>query len=85
MSVVTPAKVRKVLPSSTTLGLIVDAQVTLDILKAAKELNVPAVWCQPGTTDDACETYIKENGMSEKVIFGGPCVLVEGGNILASL
>jgi len=51
----------------------------------ANELNVPVVWCQPGTTDDACETYINENGMSEKVIFGGPCVLVEGDEILASL
>lgn len=55
------------------------------MLKTAKELKVPAVWCQPGTTDEACEAFIKENEMSEKVIFGGPCVLVMGDSILASL
>lgn len=67
------------------LNLIANVQVTLDVLKAAKELNVPAVWCQPGTTDDACETYIKDNEMSERVILGGPCVLVMGDQILALL
>jgi len=76
---------RKSHPFDATLDLIVNAQVTLGVLEAAKELNVPAVWCQPGTTDEACETYIKDNGMSEKVIFGGPCVLVMGDKILASL
>ena len=55
------------------------------MLKAAKELNVPAVWCQPGTTDETCEKFIKENEMSGKVILGGPCVLVMGDDILASL
>lgn len=67
--------------------LIVDStfQVTIGILKAAKELNVPAVWCQPGTTDEACEAFIKENEMSEKVISGGPCVLVMGDSVPASL
>jgi predicted CoA-binding protein len=55
------------------------------VLKAAMELKVPVVWCQPGTTDEACEKFIEENEMSEKVIFGGPCILVMGDNILASL
>ena len=55
------------------------------MLKAAKELGVPAVWCQPGTTDDECDAYIKENKMGEKVISGGPCVLVMGDAILSSL
>ena len=67
------------------MGLIVDTQVTLGVLEAAKELNVPAVWCQPGTTDDTCEAYIKKNEMSDKVILGGPCVLVMGDEILSSL
>jgi len=72
-------------PSHTSVSVVTPAKVTLDVLKAAKELDVPAVWCQPGTTDDACEAYIKENEMSEKVILGGPCVLVMGDEILASL
>ncbi|KAF9788586.1 NAD-P-binding protein [Thelephora terrestris] len=72
-------------PSHTSVSVITPAKVTIEVLKAAKQLNVPAVWCQPGTTDEACETFIKENQMSEKVIFGGPCVLVVGDSILASL
>jgi len=72
-------------PIHTSVSVVTPAKVTLDVLKAAKELDVPAVWCQPGTTDDACETYIEENGMREKVIFGGPCVLVMGDGILGLL
>ena len=29
--------------------------------------------------------YIKENGLEDKVIFGGPCILVEGDGIISSL
>ncbi|KAF9652398.1 NAD-P-binding protein [Thelephora ganbajun] len=72
-------------PSHTSVSVVTPAKITLDVLKAAKELNVPAVWCQLGTTDAACETYIEENGLSGKVIFGGPCLLVMGDEILASL
>jgi len=72
-------------PSHTSVSVVTPAKITIDVLKAAKELNVPAVWCQPGTTDDACERFIRENEMSERVIFGGPCVLVMGDSILASL
>jgi len=72
-------------PTHTSVSVVTPAKVTLEVLKAAKELNVPAVWCQPGTTDETCETFIKEKEMSEKVIFGGPCVLVIGDEILASL
>jgi len=72
-------------PIHTSVSVVTPAKVTLDVLRAAKELNVPAVWCQPGATDEACETYIKDNEMSEKVILGGPCVLIMGDQILASL
>jgi len=72
-------------PGHTSVSVVTPPKVTLGVLQAAKELNVPAVWCQPGTVDDACEAYIKENGMGEKVIFGGPCVLVMGDDILSSL
>lgn len=72
-------------PNHTSVSVVTPAKVTIEVLKAAKELNIPAVWCQPGTTDETCETFIRENGMDEKVIFCGPCVLVVGDNILASL
>ena len=60
-------------------------QITLGILEKAKELNVPALWLQPGAEDDAVVSYIKENGLEDKVIYGGPCILVEGDGIIRSL
>ena len=60
-------------------------QVTLGILQSAKELNVPALWLQPGAEDDAVRDYIKEAGLEDRVILGGSCILVEGDGILRSL
>ena len=60
-------------------------QITLGILEKAKELDVPALWLQPGAEDDAVVSYIKENGLEDKVIYGGPCILVEGDGIIRSL
>jgi len=72
-------------PDKTSISVITNAKITLGILEQAKALNVPAVWCQPGATDKACVDYIKENGMEDKVIYGGPCILVEGDDIRAKL
>ena len=46
---------------------------------------MPALWLQPGAEDEAVVKYIKENGLADKVIYGGPCILVEGDNIIQSL
>jgi len=46
-------------------------------MKLAKELGVPAVWCQPGSFDQACLDYAKENNLVT-VAGGGACVLVDG-------
>ena len=60
-------------------------QVTLGVLEQAKTLNVPALWLQPGAEDESVVNYIKENGLESKVIYGGPCILVEGDGIIKSL
>ena len=60
-------------------------QVTLSILEQAKTIGTPALWLQPGAEDEAVVSYIKENGLADKVIYGGPCILVEGDGILRSL
>ena len=59
--------------------------MTLGILQAAKDLDVPALWLQPGAEDDAVVDYIKESGLTDRVISGGPCILVQGDHILKSL
>ena len=62
-----------------------DAQVTLGILEQAKALSIPALWLQPGAEDDTVVKYIQDNGLGDKVIYGGPCILVEGDAIAKSL
>jgi predicted CoA-binding protein len=54
-------------------------------LEKAKELAVPAIWLQPGAEDETVINWLHENGMEEKVIYGGPCILVEGDGVSTSL
>ena len=46
---------------------------------------MPALWLQPGAEDAAVVEFIKENGLADRVIYGGPCILVEGDGIIRSL
>ncbi|KAF9023967.1 NAD-P-binding protein [Hymenopellis radicata] len=72
-------------PSKTSVSIITNAKITLGLLQEAKELDIPALWLQPGAEDAAVIEYIKENGLEERVIYGGPCILVEGDNIRSQL
>ncbi|CDO69166.1 hypothetical protein BN946_scf185042.g68 [Trametes cinnabarina] len=72
-------------PAETSVHIITPPKVTLSILEQAKALGVPALWLQPGAEDEAVIAYIKENGLEDKTIYGGPCILVEGDGILRSL
>jgi predicted CoA-binding protein len=58
--------------------------VTLAALRQAKDLGIPAVWIQPGASDEAVEQYIHENDLADRVIYGGPCILVNGDKLLSS-
>ena len=60
-------------------------KVTLGILESAKELNVPTIWLQPGAEDEAVRNYIETSGLSNRVIFGGPCLWRDGDGILKAL
>ncbi|KAH9961541.1 NAD-P-binding protein [Russula dissimulans] len=68
-------------PTETSVSIITNPKVTLGLLQQAKELNIPALWLQPGAEDDAVERYIHANGLRDKVLYGGPCILVEGDGI----
>ncbi|KAG6891490.1 hypothetical protein C0992_005628 [Termitomyces sp. T32_za158] len=57
-------------PSTTALSIITPPK--------AKELNVPSYWIQPGAEDEAVLQYIEESGLTDRVIYGGPCILVLG-------
>ncbi|EJF65016.1 NAD(P)-binding protein [Dichomitus squalens LYAD-421 SS1] len=72
-------------PTETSISIITPPKITLGVLEQAKALNVPALWLQPGAEDEAVVNYIRENGLESKVIYGGPCILVQGDGILKSL
>ncbi|KAJ3491266.1 hypothetical protein NLI96_g862 [Meripilus lineatus] len=71
-------------PSETSISIVTPAKVTLGVLEQAKALSVPALWLQPGAEDEAVIKYINENDLADKVIYGGPCILVEGDDIIKS-
>lgn len=56
----------------------------MGILKEAKALGVPALWLQPGAEDDEVKQYVNDN-LSDRVILGGPCILVSGDKIAEAL
>ncbi|KAG8934537.1 hypothetical protein FRC03_010464 [Tulasnella sp. 419] len=70
-------------PESTSLSIVTPPKVTLGVLKDAVAAKVPFVWIQPGAEDEAVVEYIKNTeGLSDKVVYGGPCVLVSGEELL---
>ncbi|XP_006460724.1 hypothetical protein AGABI2DRAFT_192336 [Agaricus bisporus var. bisporus H97] len=72
-------------PSTTSVSVVTPAKVTLNVLKEAKELGVPALWIQPGAEGPEIADYIKENGLENRVVYGGPCLLVQGDGIRQKL
>ncbi|KAH9083342.1 NAD(P)-binding protein [Lactarius deliciosus] len=72
-------------PAETSVSIITNAKVTLDLLQQALKLNIPALWLQPGAEDDDVKNFILVNGLEDKVLYGGPCILVEGEGVRRSL
>ncbi|KAJ7829415.1 CoA binding domain-containing protein [Mycena olivaceomarginata] len=48
-------------PTHTSVSIVVKPQVTLEVLKLAKSLNVYALWLQPGAEDDAVVEFIESD------------------------
>ncbi|TFK54557.1 NAD-P-binding protein [Heliocybe sulcata] len=72
-------------PKDTAVSIITAPPITLELLKKARDLSIPALWLQPGTFDDDVVSYIEDNGMQDKAIYGGACILVEGDDIIKSM
>ncbi|KAI1434480.1 CoA binding domain-containing protein [Xylaria sp. CBS 124048] len=75
-------------PKQTSLSVITPPSVTLEVLKEAKRVGIPAVWLQPGTFNDEVMKFARgkdTDGYAGDVIAGeggrgseGWCVLVDG-------
>jgi predicted CoA-binding protein len=86
VSIITPSKVREpVIERLLEPTNEMTPQITMSLLQQAKDLGIHAVWIQPGAADPAVIAYIKENGLTDKVVYGGPCVLVEGDDVIRSM
>ncbi|UZJ57384.1 hypothetical protein CBS101457_006704 [Exobasidium rhododendri] len=71
-------------PKTTCLSVITPPKVTLSILKTALlELQVAGIWLQPGAEDSQVKEFVDSctDEMKDKVILGGPCILVEGASL----
>ncbi|KAI1201752.1 CoA binding domain-containing protein [Nemania serpens] len=75
-------------PAQTSLSVITPPPVTLEVLREARRVGIPAVWLQPGTFDDAVIRFAHgkvADGYAGAVVAGeggvgreGWCVLVDG-------
>lgn len=74
-------------PKETSLSIVTQPSITLQILREAKEAGIPYVWLQPGSFDDEGLEYAKTEfvvGIGGKGGMGGEgwCVLVDGDQAL---
>ncbi|KAF7294758.1 NAD(P)-binding protein [Mycena indigotica] len=73
-------------PTKTSISIITPPTCTLSLSPIALAYGLlSALWLQPGAADEAVTEWIKEKGMEDRVIFGGPCILVEGDGVRALL
>ncbi|CCO32371.1 hypothetical protein RSOLAG1IB_10198 [Rhizoctonia solani AG-1 IB] len=72
-------------PKTTSVSIVTPPKITLDVLKEGKELGIPAFWIQPGAEDNQVRAYVISEGLTDKVVLGGPCVLVSGDKSRKSL
>ncbi|PVG02430.1 NAD(P)-binding protein [Serendipita vermifera] len=71
-------------PMTTALSIITPPAITLNALRQVKDLGIPYVWIQPGAADSTVSDYIQNNGLGERVVHSGPCILVLGESLLAN-
>ncbi|KAL7932714.1 CoA binding domain-containing protein [Trichoderma chlorosporum] len=76
-------------PAETSVSIITPPGITINVLKEAKSVGIPAVWLQPGTFDKDVLDFALADGAFEAVVYGeggrgseGWCVLVDGGKAL---
>ena len=71
-------------PAQTSISIITQPSVTLQILREAKEAGVSSVWLQPGSFDDEGLEYATRE-FKAGVGGEGWCVLVDGDRLLQAV
>lgn len=77
-------------PAETSISIITQPSVTLQVLREAKDAGVSSVWLQPGSFDDEGLEYARREfkaGVGGNGGMGGEgwCVLVDGDRLLQAV
>lgn len=67
------------------LAMLCFGQVTLGLLEEFKRLEMKAAWIQPGAADEAVSKFIVDQGLEERVVWGGACILVLGDGLMKEM
>jgi predicted CoA-binding protein len=74
--------------TNTSISIIINSALGLPILKSlypippASEEPV-GLWFQPGAESREIADYVKQRGIEEKVIMGGPCIVRDQEEVLS--
>lgn len=74
-------------PNKTAISIVTPPAVSLATARLALlELDVPAIWLQPGAEDPAFVSWARSLSpeLQDRIIYGGPCVLRDADALLAS-
>lgn len=70
-------------PTSTSVSFVTPPPATLSLLQSTFDGPNPIAyaWLQPGAEDRAVVEWIREHKLDDRIVFGGPCVLVLGDQV----
>jgi predicted CoA-binding protein len=71
---------------STSISIIISPTQGLPILQSLFRPGAKhprAVWFQPGAESDEIRKFVKAQNLEDRVILGGPCILVLGSGLMS--
>ena len=77
--------------TNTSISIIISPAIGIKVLQSLFPPNDSGgveprgVWFQPGAENEAIQTYVVERGLQDRVVFGGPCVLVSGDAVMKAI
>jgi len=72
-------------PHETALSIVTPGKITIKLLEQAKAQGIPAIWIQPGASDQDCVDFITNNEMADYVLWQGECLWRDGDGVLRTM
>lgn len=73
-------------PENVALSIVTPPKVSLAVVKSGlQDQGVSTFWLQPGAEDADLVSWVKSqpDSIQDRVIYGGPCILVSGRQLAA--